>query len=78
MQTKRRIKLTYPPALVDQPVVYSLIKQFDLVTNIREANVDSEEAWLVIDLEGSTASVEQALAWAREQGMTVEVLRDED
>ncbi len=75
MHTTRRVKLTYPPDLLDQPVIYSLIKQFDLVTNIRNASIGGgEQGWLIIDLEGSPASIEQALAWAREQGVTVENL----
>lgn len=78
MHVKRRVKLTYPPSLVEEPIVYSLIKQFDLVTNIRSANVAGDQGWLVIDLEGSLAAIEQALAWAREQGMAVEVLPREE
>ncbi len=72
MQTTSRVKLTYPPQLSEQPIVYSLIKQFDLVTNIRGAAMEAGEGWLVLDLQGSPASIEQALAWAREQGVTVE------
>ena len=72
MHTSRRVKLTYPPSLLDQPIVYSLIKQFDLVTNIRSAAVTGEQGWLIVDLEGSPAAIEQALTWAREQGVTVE------
>ncbi len=76
MHSTRRVKLTYPPNLVDKPVVYSLIKQFDVVTNIRSADFSAEEGWLILDLEGSPASLEQALAWVREQGISVEPAPD--
>ncbi len=75
MQTARRVRLTYPPDLLDQPIIYSLIKQFDLITNIRTAQVDSPHGgWLIVDLTGSPAAIERALAWAREQGVQVETL----
>jgi ABC-type methionine transport system ATPase subunit len=73
---KRRVKLTYPPSLVDQPIVYGLIKQFDLITNIRQASLTGEQGWLVIDLEGTAESIDQALNWALEQGMTVDAVED--
>ena len=37
MREKRRVKLVYPLALQDQPILYRLIKDFDLATNIRRA-----------------------------------------
>ncbi len=76
MHATRRVKLTYPPTLIDRPVVYSLIKQFDIVTNIRSADFGAEQGWLILDLQGSLASIEQALAWVREQGIHVEIMPD--
>ncbi len=74
---KRRVKMTYPPDLLDRPIVYSLIKQFDLVTNIRSADMGPRQGWLIIDLEGSPAAIDQALAWAQDQGIRVEQLPDD-
>ncbi len=72
MQEKRRVKLTYPASLQDQPVLYRLIRDFDLATNIRRASVGAAEAWLVVDIEGEKESIDKALQWAVEQGLTVE------
>ncbi len=74
MRAVRRVKLTYPQNLLDKPVVYGLIKQFDVVTNIRSGNFSADDGWLIVDLEGAPASIEQALAWVRDQGITVEPL----
>lgn len=77
MLEKRRVKLIYPASLQDQPVLYRLIKDFDLATNIRRASVGAAEAWLVVDIEGETESIEKALAWAVQQGLTVELSPNE-
>ncbi len=74
MKQKRRVKLTYPVALQDQPILYRLIKDFDLATNIRRASVGVEEAWLIVDIEGESDAIQQALEWAGGQGIEVETI----
>ena len=72
MRAKRRVKLVYPTALQDQPILYRLIKDFDLATNIRRASVGVEEAWLIVDIEGESEAIQLALAWAKGQGIRVQ------
>ena len=68
-----RVKFTYPPDLVNQPVLYSMSKQFSVVTNIRRANIGHDRGWMIVEIEGSQPDVDRALAWAKEQGVHVEV-----
>ena len=42
---RQRMKLTFPPDLMNTPLVYTMGKQFQVVTNIRRANV-SRRPWL--------------------------------
>jgi ABC-type methionine transport system ATPase subunit len=77
MQEKRRVKLTYPASLQDQPILYRLIRDFDLATNIRRASVGVTEAWLIVDIEGDTESIDAALKWAAEQGLAIEPVTGE-
>jgi ABC-type methionine transport system ATPase subunit len=70
--TLRRVKLVYPPALIDEPLLYRLIQRFGLLVNIRRAHVEATEAWLVVDLEGPPDRVEEGLAWIQKQGVLVE------
>jgi len=72
MRIRRRVKLVYPTALQDQPILYRLIKDFDLATNIRRASVGVDEAWLIVDIEGESDSIQLALHWAKGQGIQVE------
>ena len=69
---KEKFYLTYPPTLIKQPLIYLLIKKFDVIPNIRGANVSDEMGLLAMEIEGAQSDLDQAVAWLREQGVTVE------
>ena len=69
---KEKFYLTYPPALIKQPLIYWLIKKFDIIPNIRGANISDEMGLLAIEIEGAHDEIDRAIAWLREQGVTVE------
>ena len=64
--------LTYPKKLVKEPLIYQMARKFDLVFNVRSASVSEEIGIIAIELDGSTEEIESAVAWFREQGVTVE------
>ena len=72
----KRVRFTYPPDLVHQPVVYDLGKQFLVTTNIRRANLDIDRGWAVIEITGADSDIEEALEWARGQGVRVDPAPD--
>jgi hypothetical protein len=69
---KEKFYLTYPPALIKQPLIYLLIKKFEVIPNIRGANVSDEMGLLAIEIEGAQSEIDRAVAWLHEQGVTVE------
>ena len=71
-----RIKLTFPEDLVRQPFMARLVRDHDVEPNIRRANVDEHEGWIVCELTGEAGRVEEALGWLREQGVRVDLLGD--
>jgi ABC-type methionine transport system ATPase subunit len=68
---RERYYLSYPRALIKEPILYHLVKKFDLVFNIRGASV-SEMGLVAVELEGGSDQIERALAWLRQTGVTVE------
>jgi ABC-type methionine transport system ATPase subunit len=72
MAAKTKLYLTYPKALVREPLLYKLLKRFDVVFNIRGASVSDEIGIIAIELDGPDDVIERALIWLREQGVTVE------
>lgn len=71
MVVQRRYRLVYPKELLDKPILYNLIRHFDILTNIRRANVTHQEGWLIVDMEGEEEEINAGIAWAREQGVEV-------
>jgi L-aspartate semialdehyde sulfurtransferase ferredoxin len=62
--------------LVRAPVLARLVRQFDVEPNIRRANVEEHQGWILCELTGEAAAVEGSLAWLREQGIGVDLLGD--
>ena len=69
---KEKFYLTYPPVLVKEPILYLLVKKFDVIPNIRGANVSGEMGLLALELEGPPEALDRAILWLREQGVKVE------
>ena len=71
MATKR-VRFTFEPGLIREPVIYRLGHEFEVVTNIRMADVDEQVGWVVLELEGEAEEIERGLAWARGLGVRVD------
>lgn len=69
---RQRMKLTFPPDLMNTPLVYSMGKQFQVVTNIRRANVSGDRGWIILEISGNDDEIGRALDWAKAQGVHVE------
>ena len=68
----RRVRLTFPEQLVDRPIIHDLSHQFEVVTNIRRADVREDMGWVVMELEGSEDEIERAVQWAESIGVRVD------
>ena len=71
-QAKGKFYLTYPKRLVREPLIYQLSRTFDVVFNVRGASVNEEIGIIALELDGDADVIEAAVAWLREQGVTVE------
>ncbi len=70
--TDQRLFVSFPETLVRQPMIYEIVSRFDVVPNIRRANVEEHTGWMIMELGGSPDAREQALAWLREQGCIID------
>ena len=69
---KRRIKLTFPQDLITEPLIYLLGKNFEIVTNIRRADVREKMGWVVLELDGEDQEIDRGLQWITESGIRVD------
>lgn len=71
----KRIVLHFPHRLVDQPIVYRLIKDFDLVMNILKAYVTPrEEGLMVLELQGDEENYDKGIKYLTDVGVRIEPL----
>ena len=71
-----RVKLTFPEALVREPILGRMVQEFDVVPNIRRADVGEDSGWIVCELDGDGAAVDRAVAWLQSSGVRVDLLGD--
>lgn len=67
-----RLWLLFPAKLITRPVIYELGQEFAVVTNIRQASVNSEVGLVSLELEGERAEIKRAIGWLEGQGIKVE------
>jgi L-aspartate semialdehyde sulfurtransferase ferredoxin len=76
MSVATTVRLDYPGSLLNRPLIHDLIRKFDLLTNILEAQVSARGGYLIVMLHGERERVEQALAWLSSQGAQVSILSE--
>jgi ABC-type methionine transport system ATPase subunit len=71
-----RVKLTFPENLIREPVIARMVREFDVLPNIRRANVEEHVGWIICELDGEAAEAERAIDWLRTTGVQVDRLGD--
>ena len=69
---KRRVMLTFSPETITEPIIYNLGQQFKIVTNIRQADLEGEGGWIILELDGEDQDIEAGIAWAISRGVRVD------
>jgi len=72
--TSARFHLTFPEHLISEPVIHRVGTDFELVTNIRRANIDERHGWVILEMEGEDEQIANAVAWLAGQGVQVDRL----
>ena len=75
--SKRRVILNFPKELLSEPIIYTISQQFNLVTNIYQAEVTEERGWIVLELEGRDEDIEAGITWAISKGMRVDPVSED-
>ena len=69
---KKQVLFTFPQKLIKEPVIYDLGIKFNVVTNIRRADVSQSKGWVVLELEGDEAKIDQGIEWVISKGVRVD------
>ena len=69
---KRRVMLAFTPETITEPIIYTISQQFNLVINIRQADLAEDKGWIIVEFEGDEEDIEAGLAWAISKGVRVD------
>ena len=75
MRVSKKIVLHFPPNLVDKPIIYHLVKDYDMEFNVLKASVTpKEEGLLVLELSGERKAYDSAIDYLIKAGVEVQPL----
>mgnify|MGYP006289513477 CR=1 FL=1 len=68
----RKLMLYFPRCECEKPIIYHLVKDYDLIVNVFRARVTPEEqGYLLLDVTGTEANIERALDFVRTFNVTI-------
>lgn len=68
----KRVRFTFPEHLITEPIIWQLGHEFNIVTNIRMADVDEKIGWVILELIGDEEEIERGIEWAQNKGVRVD------
>jgi len=77
MTVSKRVVLHFPRRLVEQPVIYRLVKDYNLEFNILRASITAEpeeEGLLVLELKGEQEEYDKGVKFLLKSGLKIQSL----
>ena len=69
---RKQVRFTFEGDLVKEPVIWKMGRDFDVVTNVRMADVEARYGWVILEIDGEPEEIDCAIAWAESQGVRVD------
>jgi len=69
---RRRLRLIFGPSLVKEPVIWQLGRKFEIVTNIRRADVTRDQGWVLLEVSGEPEELDRGVEFLESKGVRVE------
>ncbi|MBI5522645.1 MAG: 4Fe-4S dicluster domain-containing protein [Desulfarculus sp.] len=75
---KKKLVISFPPRLIQEPVTYHLIRDYDLQVNILRATVrPRERGRMVVEIKGEKKNLDRAFEYMESVGLQVDPLVQE-
>jgi ABC-type methionine transport system ATPase subunit len=69
-----KLRLTFPPELVSEPVVYNLGRKYRVIINIRRANITQNAGWIILEISGTKDEIQKAVEYLESVKVKVETV----
>jgi ferredoxin len=75
MAVSKKVVLRFPKRMVDRPIIYRLVKDYDLEFNILKASITPEqEGLLVLELKGNQQEYDKGIEFLLKAGVKIQSL----
>lgn len=72
---KKGLFLKFSPEIVEKPIVYRLVKDYNLIFNILKATITpGKEGLMILELMGERENLDKGLQYLKEEGVEVQPL----
>jgi L-aspartate semialdehyde sulfurtransferase ferredoxin len=70
----QKLMFFFPRCECEKPIIYHLVKDYDLVVNVYRAKVTpEEEGYLILDVTGTEAHIQQAIDYVKTYNVSVNI-----
>lgn len=73
MVEELQVELFIPGDLKEEPIIYNMIKEYDVFVKIVEASFSTESGWAFLFLKADKKEIERLFTYLREKGISIEV-----
>ncbi|MGE0469573.1 MAG: NIL domain-containing protein [Nitrospira sp.] len=67
-----RFHIRFPEDKIREPIIYQIGREFNVVTDVRRADVRETTGWADVEFSGDIAEIERAIAGLRTKGCVVD------
>lgn len=67
-----KVHITFPEEKIREPIIYQIGRDYNVITNIRRADVTEKTGWIDIELTGESAEIERAVEGLKKKGVKVD------
>jgi ABC-type methionine transport system ATPase subunit len=67
-----KFHITFPEDKIKEPVIYQIGQKYQVVTNIRKADVTEKTGWMDLELTGDPKEIERAVEGLKKLGVIVD------
>lgn len=67
-----RFHIRFPENKIKEPVIYQIGHEYNVVTNVRRADVRETSGWMDVELTGEIDEIERAVVGLRGKGVLVD------
>jgi len=74
--TRRKFFLEFSPAIVNQPIVFRLVNDYDLMLNILRAGIDERGGYTLVEVEGKPSQIKKGVSYLEDCNVGVKELNE--